>query len=84
MPAEINQRLLDNWNFIQIVTVQQPRSSPPPLTLTSTRFHGEGSPTRDIVEFPILPGEVNLTDASEPSNLTDPPPAQSTIPNEPS
>jgi len=59
-PAEINQRLLDNWNFIQIETVQQTQISLPPLLLPLRRFHGEDSPTRDIIEYPFSREESTL------------------------
>lgn len=68
-PAEINQRLLNHWNFVQIETVQQPRQSPPPLVQTPCIFHGERFPTRDIIEFSIQQEESILPDVAGPSNL---------------
>jgi len=53
-PAEINQRLLENWNFIQVETVQQAQYDPLPLILPTRHFHGTDSPTHDIIEPPII------------------------------
>ena len=51
-PEEINQRILANWEFFQIDPPQEP-ITPPPLLRQPSPFHGPGSPTQDIIEFPL-------------------------------
>jgi len=81
-PAEINQRLLENWNFIQIETIQQTQYNPPPLILPPRHFHGAGSPTLDIIEQPIIQEDSISPNAIEFSNLINPHSNQATVINE--
>jgi len=71
-PAEINQRLLENWNFIQIETFQQTQYNPLPLVLPPRQFHGAGSPTHDIIEHPIIQDDSVSPTTIGISNSTDP------------
>lgn len=87
-PAEINQRLLENWNFIQIETVQNIDNTPPPLLIrTPDRIHESGPPGQDIIEYP-LQREPPVLNEPEPSTSYAPqtavhPPALNAISEEP-
>lgn len=73
-PAEINQRLLENWDFIQIETVQQIRNPPPPpLAIIPNIINGPGLPVPELIEFPLRNEEYILPDQTNIQTTTDSP-----------
>lgn len=87
-PAEINQRLLENWNFIQIETTQNIDNTPPPLLVrTSNQIYESNPPGLNIIENPPQ-RETPVSNEPEPSTSYAPPieaqsPVLHTIPEDP-